>query len=145
MRRRALSLLFLLAAVAPALRAADAISLKFRQVGLENVYATDNSPTLISFDVRNTTAQSMPISLVVDEVSLESDSNSVTTSITLPLVLSLGEERTFRVPLHIIPQNNNKLVIYLEARDEGFHFDAHAETILGFGFSHKIHLKKPAI
>jgi hypothetical protein len=119
MGRRALSLLFLLAAVAPALRAADAISLKIRQVGLENVYATDNSPTLISFDARNTTMQSMPVSLVVDEVSLESDSNSVTTSITLPLVLSPGEERTFRVPLHIIPQNNNKLVIYLEARDAG--------------------------
>jgi hypothetical protein len=119
MRRRALSLLFLLAAVAPALWSADAISLKIRQIGLENVYATDNSPTLISFDARNTTMQSMPISLVVDEVSLESNSNSVTTSITLPLVLSPGEERTFRVPLNIIPQNNNKLVIYLEARDVG--------------------------
>jgi hypothetical protein len=117
MLRRTLSLLFLLVAVAPALRAADPISLKIRQVGLENVYASDNNPTLIAFDARNSTMQSMPISLVVDEVSLESDSNSVTTSITLPLLLSPGEERTFRVPLHIISQNNNKLVIYLEARD----------------------------
>jgi hypothetical protein len=32
-------------------------------------------------------------------------------------LLSPGEERTLRVPLHIIPGNNHRLVIYLEARD----------------------------
>jgi len=117
MRSRAILLLFLLTGIAPASRSADAISLKIRQVGLENVYSLGNSPTLISFDARNTTTQSIPISLLVDEVSLESDAASVTTSITLALVLSPGEERTFRVPLQIIPGNDRKLVIYLEARD----------------------------
>jgi len=119
MRSRATLLLFLLTGVAPASRSADAISLKIRQVGLENVYSLGNSPTLISFDARNSTTQSIPIALLVDEVSLENDTTSVTTSITLPLVLSPGEERTFHVPLHIIPGNSRKLVIYLEARDSG--------------------------
>jgi hypothetical protein len=61
--------------------------------------------------------QSIPISLLVDEVSLENNASSVTTSIQLRLLLSPGEERTVRVPLHIVPGNNGRLVIYLEARD----------------------------
>ena len=117
MRRRALLLFLFLFGVAPASRSADAVSIKIRQVGLENIYALGNSPTLISFDVRNTTVQSIPISLLVDEVSLENNASSVTTSIQLPLLLSPAEERTLRVPLHLVPGNNGRLVIYLEARD----------------------------
>jgi hypothetical protein len=117
MPRRALLLSLLLFGFAPASRSADAVSIKIRQVGLENVYALGNSPTLISFDVRNTTMQSIPISLLVDEVSLANDARSVTTSVDLPLLLSPGEERTLRVPLHLVPENNSRLVIYLEARD----------------------------
>ena len=117
MHRRLLLLYLFLAGFVPAAFGADAVSIKIRQVGLENIYAPDNNPTLISFDVRNTTIQSLSISLLVDEVSLENNSNSVTTSITLPLALSPGEERTIWVPLQIIPSNNRHLVIYLEARD----------------------------
>ena len=92
MRRRALLLFLFLFGVAAASRSADAVSIKIRQVGLENIYALGNSPTLISFDVRNTTVQSIPISLLVDEVSLENNASSVTTSIQLPLLLSPAEE-----------------------------------------------------
>jgi hypothetical protein len=117
MRLRVIFLAFLLAGVAPASRTADAISIKIRQVGLENFYSANGSPTLVSFDARNNTTQAVPISLLVDEVNLQNDAASVTTSITLPLVLSPGEERTFRVPLQITTRNEGKLVIYLEARD----------------------------
>jgi hypothetical protein len=131
MRRRALSLFFLLAPIAPASRAADAISIKIRQVGLENFYSTNSSPTLVSFDVRNTTTQAIPISLLVDEVNLENDAASATTSITLPLVLSPGEERTFRVPLQINTGNSGKLVIYLEARDSSNFIVGRTARLLG--------------
>jgi hypothetical protein len=117
MRRRTLLLFLLLFGLAPASRSADAVSLRIRQVGLENIYTLGNNPTLVSFDVRNTTMQNIPISLLVDEVSLEHNANSVTTSVNLPLMLSPGEERTLRVPLQIVPGNNRRLVIYLEARD----------------------------
>jgi hypothetical protein len=102
---------------APASRSADAVSIKIRQVGFENIYALGGNPTLVAFDVRNTTMQSVPVVLLVDEVSLENDAQSVTTSIQLPLLLSPGEERTLRVPLQIVEGNNRRLVIYLEARD----------------------------
>src|SRR2546425_401448 len=117
MRRRTLFFFLLLFGLAPVSRSADAVSIKIRQVGLENIYALGNKPTLVSFDVRNTTMQTMPIVLLVDEVSLPSDARSVTTSIQLPLQLSPGEERTLRVPVQIVPVNNGRLVIYLEARD----------------------------
>ena len=86
MRRRVLLLFLILFGLAPASRSADAVSIKIRQVGLENIYALGNNPTLISCDVRNTTMQSIPISLLVDEVSLESNASSVTTSNQLPLM-----------------------------------------------------------
>src|SRR5260221_3301807 len=117
MPRRVLLFLFILFGLAPASRGADAVSIKIRQVGLENIYALADRPTLVSFDVRNTTMQSIPIALFVDEVSLENDARSVTTSIQLPIRLSPGEERTLRVPLNIVPGSNSKPVIYLEARD----------------------------
>ena len=117
MPRRALLCFLLLFGLAPASRSTDAVSIKIRQVGLENIYAQGNSPTLISFDVRNTTLQNIPVSILVDEVSLQNDSRSVTTSIQMPLFLSPGEERTLRVPVHIVPRNNGRMVIYLEARD----------------------------
>ena len=117
MRRRAPLLFLLLFGLAPASRSADPISIKIRQVGLENIYALGNSPTLVSFDVRNITLQSIPVSLLVDEVSLQHESRSVTTSIQMPLFLLPGEERTLHVPLHIVPGNNSRMVIYLEARD----------------------------
>jgi len=117
MLRRVLLCFLLLFGLAPASRSADAVSIKIRQVGLENIYAQGNSPTLVSFDVRNTTLENVPVSLLVDEVSLQNDSRSVTTSIQMPLFLSPGEERTLRVPLHIVPGNNGRMVIYLEARD----------------------------
>ena len=117
MRRRTIFFFLLLFGLAPVSRSADVVSIKIRQVGLENIYALGNKPTLVSFDVRNTTMQSMPIVLLVDEVSLASDARSVTTSIQLPLQLSPGEERTLRVPVQIVPVNNGRLVIYLEARD----------------------------
>lgn len=117
MRRRAILFFFLLTGVAPTSPGADAISLKIRQVGLENVYFLGSGPTLISFDACNTTTRTIPISLLVDEVNLENNANSVTTSITLPFVLSPGEERTFRIPLQIVPGDSGRLVIYLEARD----------------------------
>lgn len=118
MPRRAPLLFLLLFGFAPASPGADGVSIKIRQVGLENIYTASNKPTLISFDVRNTTLQSIPISILVDEVSLESYASSVTTSIHLPLLLSPGEERTLRVPLHLIPGNDRRMVIYLEARNE---------------------------
>jgi hypothetical protein len=117
MRRRTLLFFLLLFGLAPASRSADAVSIKIRQVGFENIYALGYNPTLVVFDVRNTTMQSIPVALLVDEVSLENDAQSVTTSVQLPLMLSPGEERTLRVPLHIVPGNNRRLVIYLEARD----------------------------
>ena len=117
MHRRISTLLVLLFGFAPATFGADAVSIKIRQVGLQGIYSQGNSPSLVSFDVRNTTMQNLPVSLLVDEVSLENDSNSVTTSIDLPLALSPGEERTIHVPLQIITGNNRRLVLYLEARD----------------------------
>ncbi len=117
MPRRALLFFLFLFGLAPASRSADAVSIKIRQVGLENTYALGNRPTLVSFDVRNTTMQSIPMALLVDEVSLVNDARSVTTSIRLPLQLSPGEERTLRVPLDIVAGDNRRLVIYLEARD----------------------------
>jgi hypothetical protein len=118
MRRRTLLYILLLFGLVPASLSADAISIKIRQVGLENIYALGNNPTLVSFDVRNTTTQSIPVSLLVDEVSLRENTPSVTTSFQMPLLLSPGEERALRVPLHVVPGNNDRLVIYLEARDE---------------------------
>jgi len=117
MRRRAPLLFLFLFGLAPVSRSADAVSIKIRQVGLENIYNPGNSPTLVSFDVRNNTMQSIPISILLDELSLENYARSVTTSIQLPLLLSPGEERTLRVPLQVIPGDNRRLVIYLEARD----------------------------
>jgi hypothetical protein len=117
MPRRVLLFLFILFGLAPVSRSADAVAIRIRQVGLENIYALGDRPTLVSFDVRNTTMQSIPIALFVDEVSLENDARSVTTSIQLPILLSPGEERTLRVPLDIVPGNNGRPVIYLEARD----------------------------
>jgi hypothetical protein len=117
MQRCVLLLFLILFGLAPASPSADPVSIKIRQVGFENIYALGDNPTLVVFDVRNTTMQSIPLVLLVDEVSLENDARSVTTSIQLPLMLSPGEERTLRVPLHIVPQNNGRLVIYLEARD----------------------------
>jgi hypothetical protein len=117
MRRRALLFFLLSFGLAPASRSGDPVSIKIRQVGLENIYALGNNPTLVSFDVRNTTMQGMPVFILVDEVSLQENTPSVTTSIQIPLYLSPGEERTLRVPLHIVPANNARLVIYLEARD----------------------------
>ncbi len=117
MPRRVLLFLFILCGFVPVSRSADAVAIRIRQVGLENIYALGDQPTLVSFDVRNTTMQSIPIVLFVDEVSLENDARSVTTSIQLPILLSPGEERTLRVPLDIVPGNNGKPVIYLEARD----------------------------
>ena len=117
MPRRVLLFLFILCGFVPVSRSADAVAIRIRQVGLENIYALGDQPTLVSFDVRNTTMQSIPIALFVDEVSLENDARSVTTSIQLPILLSPGEERTLRVPLDIVPGNNGKPVIYLEARD----------------------------
>src|SRR5258708_22784776 len=118
MPRRALLFFLFLFGLAPASRSADAVSIKIRQVGLENTYALGNRPTLVSFDVRNTTMQSIPMALLVDEVSLVNDARSVTTSIRLPLQLSPGEERTLRVPLDIAAGDNRRMVIYLEARDD---------------------------
>ena len=118
MYRRLLILFLLLMGLAPVSPGADAVSIKIRQIGLENYYALGNSPTLISADVRNTTMRTVPIALLVDEVDLEYDARSVTTSLTLPFVLSPGEERTIRVPLRIIPGENRRFVIYLEARNE---------------------------
>ncbi len=117
MYRRFLILFLHLMGLAPVSPGADAVSIKIRQIGLENYYALGNSPTLISADVRNTTMQTVPIALLVDEVDLEYDARSVTTSLTLPFVLSPGEERTIRVPLRIIPGENRRFVIYLEARN----------------------------
>jgi len=117
MQRCVLLLFLILFGLAPASPSADPVSIKIRQVGFENIYALGDNPTLVVFDVRNATMQSIPLVLLVDEVSLENDARSVTTSIQLPLMLSPGEERTLRVPLHIVPQNNGRLVIYLEARD----------------------------
>ncbi len=117
MYRRFLILFLHLMGLAPVSPGADAVSIKIRQIGLENYYALGNSPTLISADVHNTTMQTVPIALLVDEVDLEYDARSVTTSLTLPFVLSPGEERTIRVPLRIIPGENRRFVIYLEARN----------------------------
>src|SRR5260370_13847912 len=117
MPRHAVLLFLFLFGLAPACGSADAVSIKIRQVGLENTYALGNRPTLVSFDVRNTTMQSIPMALFVDEVSLENDARSATTSIRLPLQLSPGEERTLRVPLDIVAVDNRRLVIYLGARD----------------------------
>jgi hypothetical protein len=119
MRRRSLLLVLLLIALSPASRSADAVSIKIREFGLENVYASNGGPTLVSFDVRNTTMQGIPTSLTVDEVSITNDSNSVTTSIDMAFQLLPGEERTFRVPLQITPPNNeSRLVLYIEARGQ---------------------------
>jgi hypothetical protein len=117
MPRRVLFLFVLLFGLAPGSRGTDAVSIRIRQVGLEDTYTFGNNPTLVSFEVRNTTMENLAVSLLVDEVSLDNDSNSVTTSIQLPLLLLPGEERTFRVPLQIIPVNNQRVVVYLEARD----------------------------
>src|SRR6267378_455213 len=117
MHRCVLLLLLILFGLAPASPSADPVSIKVWQVGFENIYGLGDNPTFVVFDVRNATMQSIPLVLLVDEVSLENDARSVTTSIQLPLMLSPGEERTLRVPLHIVPQNNGRLVIYLEARD----------------------------
>src|SRR5260370_25600300 len=102
MPRRALLFLLSLFGLARVSRSADAVSIKIRQVGLDNTYALGNRPTLVPFDVRNTTMQSIPIALLVDDVSLVNDARSVTTSIRLPLQLSPAEARTLRVPLDIV-------------------------------------------
>ncbi len=105
MPRRVLLFLFILCGFVPVSRSADAVAIRIRQVGLENIYALGDQPTLVSFDVRNTTMQSIPIALFVDEVSLENDARSVTTSIQLPILLSPGEERTLRVPFAATSNN----------------------------------------
>ncbi len=117
MRWRILTFPLLLLAFAPHSFCADPISIKIREVGLGNVYFAHSGPTLVSFDVRNTTMQDIAVSLLVDEVNLLFDAGSVTTSITLPLALSPGEERTIHVPLQILQNENQRLVLYLEARD----------------------------
>src|SRR5260370_39570947 len=113
MPRRALLFFLFLFGLAPASRSADAVVIKIRQWVLENTYGLGNSPSLVSFDVRNTTMQSIPMALLVDEVSLVNDARSVTPSTRLPLQLSPGEERPLRVPLDIVAGDNRRLVIYL--------------------------------
>src|SRR3989442_15761134 len=60
----------------------------------------------------------VPISLRVNRVNLNYYARYETTSLTLLFVLSPGEKRTIRVPLQIIPGENRRFVIYLEARNE---------------------------
>jgi hypothetical protein len=114
LRRLLLSLLFL-SVVAGVSRAGDSVSVKIKQLGLEGIYPTNGTSTIVEVEARNVSDRPLTLKLSVAELNLEQDARPASETYVLPLKLAPGETHTVNVPLHIFPVN--RAVVFVDARD----------------------------
>lgn len=114
MLRRILLSLLLFCGFASVCRAADSVTLKIRQLGLEGIYSTNGTATWVEVEAHNSTQRAVSLNLFVSELNFEAEARAAET-ISVPLTLGAAETRNVNVPLHVYPLNH--AAVFAEARD----------------------------